>query len=217
MQSLLPTVFGLGLAIAVCSPVSVVTVIVLLTMPAGRRRGIAFVLGWLLAVGVIAAVVVVRVTTGSAPQARPFTLNMFTVPDGIGPSTLFLGIVFGFLSFAGFEAAASLGEETADPKRAIPRAIFGVALFGGVFYTVGAAVSMLGFGTTSSGVHAFSSSLVDNTKSACTEADFAIGGSATVDANVPAGNGQGAWTGLTGIITAAVLGSSRSFRRFIFR
>lgn len=58
MQSLIPTVIGLGLAIAVCSPVSVVTVIVLLTMPAGRRRGIAFVLGWLLAVGVIAAVVV---------------------------------------------------------------------------------------------------------------------------------------------------------------
>jgi hypothetical protein len=58
VQSLIPTVFGLGLAIAVCSPVSVVTVIVLLTMPAGRRRGIAFVLGWLLTIGVIAAVVV---------------------------------------------------------------------------------------------------------------------------------------------------------------
>jgi hypothetical protein len=58
VRSLIPTVFGLGLAIAVCSPVSVVTVIVLLTMPAGRRRGIAFVLGWLLAIGVIAAVVV---------------------------------------------------------------------------------------------------------------------------------------------------------------
>jgi hypothetical protein len=36
----------------------VVTVIVLLTMPSGRRRGIAFVLGWLLAIGLIAAVVV---------------------------------------------------------------------------------------------------------------------------------------------------------------
>jgi len=58
VQSLIPTVFGLGLAIAVCSPVSVVTVIVLLTMPSGRRRGIAFVFGWLLAIGVIAAVVV---------------------------------------------------------------------------------------------------------------------------------------------------------------
>src|ERR1700759_922254 len=58
VQSLIPTVIGLGLAIAVCSPVSVVTVIVLLTMPSGRLRGIAFVVGWLLAIGVIAAFVV---------------------------------------------------------------------------------------------------------------------------------------------------------------
>lgn len=58
MESLIPTVFGLGLAIAVCSPVSVVTVIVLLTMPSGRRRGIAFLIGWLLAIAAIAAVVV---------------------------------------------------------------------------------------------------------------------------------------------------------------
>ncbi len=35
-----------------------VTVIVLLTMPSGRRRGIAFVIGWLLAIVVIAAAVV---------------------------------------------------------------------------------------------------------------------------------------------------------------
>jgi len=45
-------------------------------------------------------------------------------------------------------------------------------------------------------VQAFSSQ-TDNTKPACTQADFAIGGSATVDAQVPAGNGVGAWTGLT--------------------
>jgi hypothetical protein len=58
VQTLIPTVLGLGLAIAVCSPVSVVTVIVLLTMPSGRLRGVAFVLGWLVAIAVIAAVVV---------------------------------------------------------------------------------------------------------------------------------------------------------------
>jgi hypothetical protein len=58
VQSLIPTVFALGLAIAFCSPVSVVTVIVLLTMPAGRKRGVAFVLGWLLAIAVLAAVVI---------------------------------------------------------------------------------------------------------------------------------------------------------------
>jgi len=30
--------------------------------------------------------------------------------------------VFGFLSFAGFEGAASLGQETNNPRREIPRA-----------------------------------------------------------------------------------------------
>jgi amino acid transporter len=106
----------------------------------------------------IGIVVVVRVASGHAPSHQPFTLNMFTVPPGVGTSTLFLGIVFGFLSFAGFEAAATLGEEAADPRRAIPRAIFGVALFGGVFYTIGTAVEMLGFGTTTKGVADFAAS-----------------------------------------------------------
>jgi hypothetical protein len=55
MQTLIPIVLGLGLAIALCSPVSVVTVIVLLTMPSGRRRAIAFVVGWLFAIAVIGA------------------------------------------------------------------------------------------------------------------------------------------------------------------
>jgi amino acid transporter len=106
-------------------------------------------------IAVIGIVVIIRVASGHAPGHQPFTLNMFTVPPGIGTSTLFLGIVFGFLSFAGFEAAATLGEEAADPRRAIPRAIFGVAIFGGIFYTIGTAVEMLGFGTTTKGVAAF--------------------------------------------------------------
>jgi Sap-like sulfolipid-1-addressing protein len=42
-------VAALGLAVAVTSPVSVVTVIVLLSMPSGLRRAIAFVCGWLVA------------------------------------------------------------------------------------------------------------------------------------------------------------------------
>lgn len=45
-------------------------------------------------------------------------------------------------------------------------------------------------------VHAFSVQ-GDATKPACTQADFAIAGSATVDAQVPSGNPVGAWSGLT--------------------
>jgi MFS family permease len=53
LQNLILTVLGLGLAVALFSPVSVVTVIVLLSMPSGRRRSIAFVVGWLLAIVLI--------------------------------------------------------------------------------------------------------------------------------------------------------------------
>ncbi|MDN5855063.1 MAG: APC family permease, partial [Actinomycetia bacterium] len=73
-------------------------------------------------------------------------------------STLFLGIVFGLLSFAGFEAAATLGEEARNPRKDIPRAILGTAIFGGVYYTVITAIEMMAFGTDKEGVAAFISS-----------------------------------------------------------
>jgi hypothetical protein len=40
------------------------------------------------------------------------------------------------------------------------------------------------------------SSQADGSKPACTQADFAIGGSAIVNAQVPVGNGVGSWSGL---------------------
>ena len=58
MGTLLAEVAALGLAVAFTSPVSVVTVIVLLSMPAGRRRALAFVGGWLVAIAVIGALTV---------------------------------------------------------------------------------------------------------------------------------------------------------------
>jgi hypothetical protein len=45
-------------------------------------------------------------------------------------------------------------------------------------------------------VHTFSSQS-DGSKPACTQADFAIAGTATVNAQVAAGNGAGSWSGLT--------------------
>ena len=106
----------------------------------------------------IGIVVFVRVASGHAPHHQPFTLNMFTVPPGVGTSTLFLGIVFGFLSFAGFEAAATLGEEA--PIRGAPSRARSSAwpCSAAIFYTIGTAIEMLGFGTTTKGVAAFASS-----------------------------------------------------------
>src|SRR6202043_989623 len=53
-----------------------------------------------------------------------------------GVSGVGLGVVFGILSFIGFDAAATLGEETKNPKRNIPIAVGGALLFVGVFYII---------------------------------------------------------------------------------
>ena len=65
---------------------------------------------------VIAVVVLVRLAAGTAPAAE-VDLSVFKRPSGTDNSALFLGIVFGFLSFAGFEAAATLGEEARTAPR----------------------------------------------------------------------------------------------------
>jgi amino acid transporter len=107
---------------------------------------------------VVSAVVLVKLLSHSAPGGQRFTMSVFTVPPGTGASAVFLGIVFGFLSFAGFEAASTLGEEAADPHRDIPRAILGTAIFGGIFFVIVTAIESMGFGTGAKGVAAFGNS-----------------------------------------------------------
>jgi amino acid transporter len=107
---------------------------------------------------IVTAVVLVRLLAGNAPGHEHFTLSVFQVTPGTSFSGVFLGVVFGFLSFAGFEAASTLGEETHRPTRDIPRAIFGVAVFGGVYFVIVTAVEMMGFGTSTAGVAKFAAS-----------------------------------------------------------
>jgi amino acid transporter len=89
---------------------------------------------------VVAVTILIRLVTGTAPQGHTVDLSVFTVAPGTGGSAVFLGVVFGFLSFAGFEAAATLGEEARAPRRDIPRAILGTAVFGGLYFVFVTAV-----------------------------------------------------------------------------
>ena len=68
------------------------------------------------------------------------------------PSThgLFLAVVFAFTGFIGFEAAAVLGEEAADPRRAIPRAILTAAVVAVVWYVFITWAMSVGFGVANS-------------------------------------------------------------------
>jgi amino acid transporter len=97
---------------------------------------------------IVSVVVLVRLIGGHAPGGHTFTLSVFSLPKGRGTTALFQGAVFGFLSFAGFEASATLGEETARPRRDIPRAIVGTVLFGGIYFVFVTAIEGMGFGTT---------------------------------------------------------------------
>jgi amino acid transporter len=107
---------------------------------------------------VLIIVIFAKVIGGSAPRGQDFSLKVFDVPNGVGLGTIALASVFGFLSWAGFEGAASLGEETNNPRRNIPYAIAGAVGFTGVFYVIVMMAQSLGFGIDEEGVKAFSSS-----------------------------------------------------------
>lgn len=103
----------------------------------------------------VAIVVLVRLLSGTAPPGGHATWRVFAVPSGTPTTALFLGVVFGFLSFAGFEAAATLGEEARHPRRDIPRAILGTAIFGGVYFVFVTAIEVMGFGADPAGMKRF--------------------------------------------------------------
>ncbi len=63
-----------------------------------------------------------------------------------GFSGILFGVLYGVLIFVGFETAANLAEETAEPKRAIPRAVLGAVAIVSVFYLIAAYVEVAGFG-----------------------------------------------------------------------
>jgi amino acid transporter len=107
---------------------------------------------------VLIVIIFVKLIAGTAPQDQGITADIFKVPPGTSLDTVATAAVFGFLSFAGFEGAASLGEETNDPTRNIPRAIGTAVLVAGGFYIVCIIAQTWGFGTDPAGVKAFGES-----------------------------------------------------------
>ena len=63
-----------------------------------------------------------------------------------GWSGIMFGVLYGVLIFVGFETAANLAEETAEPRRAIPRAVLTSVVVVALFYVVAAYAQVAGFG-----------------------------------------------------------------------
>ena len=104
---------------------------------------------------VLVVVIFTRIFGGGAPGDQEFTLSAFALPSGVDFGRVGLATVFGILAFAGFEGAASLGEETDNPRRNIPRAIAAAVVTMGVFYVIVMLAQTLGFGVDEAGTESF--------------------------------------------------------------
>jgi amino acid transporter len=72
----------------------------------------------------------------------PFSpANSLTGLSGIG-----FGMLWGILMFVGFESAGTLGEETKDPRRGVPRALFIAVILVGIVYVFAGYAAAVGFG-----------------------------------------------------------------------
>lgn len=78
-------------------------------------------------------------------SVKPFTAVPFHVGQ-FGLSGLSHGLVFGVLTFIGFEAASSLGEEANNPARDVPFAIIATVLVAGAFFTFVSYAQTVGYG-----------------------------------------------------------------------
>lgn len=77
---------------------------------------------------------------GNSVTAAPFN------PLHVGGLNLLYGVLYGINMFIGFESAANLAEEAAEPKRHIPRAVLLSLTIVGAFYLVTAYAQDVGFG-----------------------------------------------------------------------
>jgi len=73
------------------------------------------------------------------------TLSVFD-PGQTSWNSVFNGILFAVTLFIGFEVAASIGEETHNPKRSIPLAVIGCVAISAIFYLLVTYAATVGFG-----------------------------------------------------------------------
>lgn len=126
-----------------------------LVLSGRQARLLAKVLLAIEGVGIVAMVIlaVVILARGGAPSTG-MDLSTFTF-SGVSVSAVLGGVVAAFLCWAGFEACASMGEETADANHSIPRALIGTLALTGVLFVVVMFAQTIGFGTDQAGLDAF--------------------------------------------------------------
>jgi amino acid transporter len=112
-------------------------------------RGVAISTGTMVVLGAAEIAIVVALSVFSLLHAGPGGVNLDSYVPRNAPSQsgLYLGIVFSIFSFTGFDAVAPLAEESAHPRRNLPRAIIGSILCMGAFYLFCSWAVITGWGT----------------------------------------------------------------------
>lgn len=94
--------------------------------------------------GVLAALAATILARGGAEGLSATPLTPAGAPGGV--AGLGTGMLWGILCFIGFESAGTLAEETRDPRRGVPRALFASVGIIGAFYVLTAYAAVAGFG-----------------------------------------------------------------------
>lgn len=103
---------------------------------------------------VLAMIILSIVIVGRGGASHHLTALPFVPAHGMWKGVAF-AMVFGFLSYFGFDVAATIGEETHNPRRNIPIAILANLILAGVLYVFVSYAQTIGFGITGSGLKTF--------------------------------------------------------------
>src|ERR1700735_2134694 len=117
---------------------------------------------WVLAVGLISEIVILLIFDGylfgkGHVSASPLNIvnafKGFPAQGKLAAGAVGIGLFFAFWSWVGFEMAPNYGEESRDPKRIVPRALYISVIGLGVFYAVTSWASLAGYSTTKAAIH----------------------------------------------------------------
>ncbi|HCJ00226.1 MAG TPA: APC family permease, partial [Sulfitobacter sp.] len=142
---LLETYLGIKVAWYWCSAASLVLMWIISTFRITYGAKILSVL-LIVEVLIIAALCLTITVAGGAEGQMPhvFDPSGWSAAPAIG-----VGFFLAFWSWIGFETTPIYGEETMDPKKAVPRATYIAVLTLGLFYTFAAYAGLVGFGSES--------------------------------------------------------------------
>lgn len=111
-------------------------------------RGVAISARAMLILGMAEIAIVALISLWGVFDPGPGGLNLQSFnPGNTSAHGLWFAVVFSVFALSGWESAAPLAEETANPRVNVPRALIGAVLIMGVLFTVCAWGLTLGWGT----------------------------------------------------------------------